>query len=61
VDTNIVLFDVVEGTAEEAIQKFSNAGIALVQFGPKTIRSTFHFQVDDEDLKKVLKVVEEYL
>lgn len=60
VDSNIVLFDVVEGTAEEALQKFSDAGIALVQFGPKTIRSTFHFQVDDEDLGKVLKAVENY-
>lgn len=58
--TNIVLFDVVEGTAEHALKKFSDAGIGLVTFGPKTIRATFHFQVDDEDLKKVLKTVEEY-
>ncbi|MDR9366929.1 MAG: GntG family PLP-dependent aldolase [Balneolaceae bacterium] len=60
VDTNIVLFDVVGETADKAIQKFSDQGIVFVPFGPKTIRATFHFQVDDEDLKKVLKVVEEY-
>lgn len=60
VDTNIVLFDVVNGTAEEVLKKFSNAGIGFVPFGPKTIRATFHFQVDDGDLEKVLKVVEEY-
>lgn len=60
VDTNIVLFDVVDGTAKDALEKFSNSGIGLVPFGPKTIRATFHFQVDDEDLKKVLKAVEEY-
>lgn len=60
VDTNIVLFDVVNEMADEALKKFSNAGISFVPFGPKTIRATFHFQVDDEDLEKVLKVVEEY-
>lgn len=60
VDTNIVLFDVVDGTAEYTLQKFSNAGVAFVPFGPKTIRATFHFQVDDRDLVKVLKVVAEY-
>ncbi len=60
VDTNIVLFDVVNGTVEEVLQKFSDAGIGLVPFGLKTIRATFHFQVNDEDLEKVLKVVEEY-
>lgn len=60
VDTNIVLFDVVDGTAKDALQKFSDAGIEFVVFGPKTIRATFHFQVDDEDLGKVLKAVEDY-
>lgn len=60
VDTNIVLFDVVGETADEAIQKFSDQGIVFVPFGPKTIRATFHFQVDDEDLGNVLNAVEEY-
>lgn len=60
VDTNIVLFDVVKGTAEDAVRKFSDKGIGFVPFGPKTIRATFHFQVGDEDLDKVLKAVEEY-
>lgn len=58
--TNIVLFDVVNGTAEQAIKKFSDKGIGFVPFGPKTIRATFHFQVDDEDLKKVLEVITNY-
>lgn len=60
VDTNIVLFDVVDRTAEKVLENFSDAGIAFVPFGPKTIRATFHFQVDDEDLEKVLKAVENY-
>ncbi|MEX2347470.1 MAG: GntG family PLP-dependent aldolase [Balneolaceae bacterium] len=60
VETNIVLFDVKEGTAEEALKVFSDAGIGMVQFGPKTIRATFHFQVGDEDLLKVLEAVGEF-
>lgn len=60
VETNIVLFDVIDGTAEKALQKFSKAGIAFVPFGPKTIRATFHFQVDDEDLEMVIKAVEDF-
>ena len=60
VETNIVLFDVIEGTADEALQKFSKAGIGMVPFGPKTIRATFHFQVDEEDLDKVLKALDNF-
>ncbi|MDX1641457.1 MAG: GntG family PLP-dependent aldolase [Balneolaceae bacterium] len=60
VDTNIVLFDVVDATAEVALQKFADKGIAFVPFGPKTIRATFHFQVNDEDLKTIIKAFEKY-
>lgn len=60
VDTNIVLFDVVNETAEVALRKFADKGIAFVPFGPKTIRATFHFQVNDEDLEKVLRAVQNY-
>ncbi len=60
VETNIVLFGVIEGTADEALQTFSEAGIGMVPFGPKTIRATFHFQVDDEDLDKVLKALDNF-
>ncbi len=60
VETNIVLFDVNEGTAEETLQKFSEAGIGLVPFGPKTIRATFHFQVNDDDLDEVMKGLDNF-
>jgi hypothetical protein len=26
----------------------------MVQFGPRTIRAVFHFQVGDQDLEKVI-------
>jgi len=56
--TNIVLFDVKDGTAESVLKKFTDAGIGMVPFGPKTIRATFHFQITDEDMERVLNVVD---
>ncbi len=60
VETNIVLFDVVQGTVEQALQTFADAGVAMVPFGSNTIRATFHFQADDEALEKVLRAVSEF-
>jgi threonine aldolase len=57
VQTNIVLFDVKEDSAETALSYFSKHGVQMIPFGPKTIRATFHFQVDDHDLAKVIDVV----
>jgi len=57
VQTNIVLFDVKEDSAETALSYFSKHGVQMIPFGPKTIRATFHFQVDDQDLAKVIDVV----
>lgn len=56
--TNIVLFDIVEGTVEKVLDQLKEAGIAMVQFGPSTIRATFHHQIDDSDLKKVINVIQ---
>lgn len=58
--TNIILFDVVEGTATDVLDKFYEKGVMMVPFGPKTIRATFHIQVDDRDLEKVIEVVKGY-
>ncbi|MBN2731237.1 MAG: aminotransferase class I/II-fold pyridoxal phosphate-dependent enzyme [Balneolaceae bacterium] len=50
VETNILIFDVLEGSASEAVKLLKEKGVQVVPFGPKTLRATFHFQVDDEDL-----------
>lgn len=60
VHTNIVLFDVKEGSATNALDHFSGNGVQMIPFGPQTIRATFHFQVDDEDLAKVIEVVNRF-
>jgi len=53
VETNILIFDVEEMTAETAVQQLEEKGIQLVPFGPETLRATFHFEITDQDLEKV--------
>jgi threonine aldolase len=60
VETNILIFDVLEGTAEEAVQKLAEKGIHLVPFGPQILRATFHFQIDNEDLEQAKKAFREF-
>lgn len=54
VQSNIVLFDVKNGNAEDLLKRIADADIAMVPFGPKTVRATFHFQIDDEEFTRVL-------
>jgi len=56
VETNILIFDVSEGSAEEAVDSLSKEGIRLVPFGPKTLRATFHLQITDDDLEKAADI-----
>lgn len=56
VETNILIFNVKEMSAQEAVKDLADKGIKLVPFGPQTLRATFHFQITDEDLKKVKSV-----
>lgn len=57
VETNILIFDVVNDTALEAVEKLENEGIRMVPFGPQTLRATFHLQVDDDDLERAQKAL----
>ena len=58
--TNIVLFDVADGDAAPVLSYFSDNNIGMVPFGPKTIRSTFHFQITDEEAARVNELVRNY-
>ena len=51
--TNILIFDVLEGDAVSAIEKLEEEGSVMIPFGPKTIRATFYFEIGDEDVQKV--------
>ena len=57
VETNIVIFDVLEESASAALAKLEREGIRMVQFGPNTIRCTFHFQITTTDLEGVIKTI----
>src|SRR6056297_167307 len=57
VESNIILFDPVEGLAVDWVQTFSQQGIGVVPFGKHTIRATFHFQISDEEFNRVLEFI----
>lgn len=57
--TNIVLFDVTNKTVDEVLKKLREKGVGMTQFGPQTIRATFHFQVNDDDLTRVVSVMQQ--
>lgn len=59
VKTNILLFDTLAENASSALSKLENRGVMMTQFGPNTIRATFHFQVGDEETRKVKEVLRE--
>lgn len=59
VETNILIFDVKNISAKQAIEKLDEHGIRVVPFGPQTLRATFHFQITDKDLSKVKSVFEQ--
>ena len=57
VETNIVIFDVADKSAEYVLKQLADEDVMMVPFGPNTIRATFHFQVDDSDLKKTIAAI----
>ena len=56
-DTNIVLFDT-RDPAEQVIARLEAEGVRAVQFGPYTVRATFHRDVDDAALETALSALE---
>ena len=57
VETNIVMFDVVEGGALPLLETLRAEGVAMVPFGPTTIRATTHRDVSMEDIEAALAVM----
>jgi threonine aldolase len=56
-ETNIVLFDPLRETAEAAMARLEAGGVRVVPFGPRTLRATFHRDVDDGALDGAVGVV----
>ena len=57
VDTNIVMFDVADGSAIDFVGRLKSAGVLVVPFGPSTIRATTHKDVTDKDITTAVEVI----
>ena len=57
IETNIVIFSVLEGSVQDALEHFLTYDIAMIPFGGNTIRATFHHQITDEHLDRILDAV----
>jgi len=55
VESNIVLFDVVDGMAQPVIDAMADDGILLTPFGPRTVRATTHRDVSDDDVDAAIE------
>ena len=60
VETNIVMFDV-SGSALEVLERLKEAGVAMVPFGPSTIRATTHRDVDDRGISLAIEAARKVL
>ncbi len=58
VETNIVVFDVAEGGAMPVLEALKAEGVAMVPFGPATIRATTHLDVSLNDIDRALRVMQ---
>jgi len=59
VQTNIVIFDVCNGTAEEVISRLAAHDIHVTPFGPRTVRITLHRDVSDAAVDTTIDVLRE--
>jgi threonine aldolase len=53
--TNIVLADVANGTAEDWVRRIARAGVLAVPFGPGRIRLVTHLDVSADDIRIALQ------
>ncbi len=59
VQTNIVLFKVLDGNTNAVLDAFSSRGVGMTQFGPDIIRATFHYQITDADVDQIKAIIGE--
>lgn len=57
VETNIVMFDVMEGDAQTVAAHLREHDVLLTPFGPQTIRATTHRDVSADDIDRALEVM----
>lgn len=57
VESNILVFEVVEESPSSAVKKLKKEGVQMVPFGENTLRATFHHHISDADLAQVQQVM----
>lgn len=57
VETNIVLFDVVDDTAASVIDAVREDGVLFTPFGPSTVRATTHRDVSMDEIDQAIDVL----
>ena len=59
VQTNIVIFDVLDGTAQDIIDRLAARNIHVTPFGPQTVRITTHRDLSDADIDATVTAIQE--
>ena len=58
VETNIVVYELISDVAlDDHLAKLKEHGIIAVPFGPQTVRMVLHLDVSEDDLNKVIEVL----
>jgi threonine aldolase len=57
VQTNIVVFDVLDGTAQDVIGRLAARDVHVTPFGPQTVRITTHRDLSDEDIDATVAAI----
>lgn len=57
VETNIVIFDVLDGTAASVVETLEHEGVLLTPFGPTTVRATTHRDVSMADVESAAETM----
>lgn len=57
VETNIIIFEVTDGTAQSVVDALKDQGVHLTVFGPTTVRATTHRDVSMEEIETAAGVI----
>lgn len=57
VETNIIIFEVANGTAESVVETLEEEGVLLTPFGPTTVRATTHRDVSMEEIDEATEII----
>ena len=58
VETNIIIFEVTDGTAADVVETLGADDVMLTPFGPTTVRATTHRDVSMEQVETAAKIFE---